>query len=121
MPFIVSVCVRTFCTFTDCVCLSVQRGDILLSINGTGLSARPHAEVIQAIKSMTSASTVRLELIQGEETESGLSPDWPYWMRKNECRRDECRRDSRWVCVHCCIFTLAVTRILALCDHSEVV
>ena len=48
----------------------VQKGDVLLSINGVSLVGRTHQEAIQTIKSMTPAATIRMELIQvGTHTE----------------------------------------------------
>lgn len=44
--------------------LNLQEGDILLSINGNSLLGRTHLEAIQTIKSVMSATTVRMELIQ---------------------------------------------------------
>jgi len=44
--------------------LKLQEGDILLSINGNSLLGRTHLEAIQTIKSVMSATTVRMELIQ---------------------------------------------------------
>jgi len=62
----------------------IQEGDILLSINGNSLLGRTHLEAIQTIKSVMSATTVRMELIQGDDVEKngGLSPQWSKWMAR---------------------------------------
>ena len=58
------------CTHTRTLLLAffpppnLQEGDILLSINGNSLLGRTHLEAIQTIKSVMSATTVRMELIQ---------------------------------------------------------
>ena len=58
----------------------VQKGDILLSINGVSLVGRTHQEAIQTIKSMTPAATIRMELIQVcRYTQQG-------WMEDGEVR-----------------------------------
>ena len=64
----------------------LQKGDIILSINGVSLLGKSHAEAIQVIKSAVPLSVVRIELIQGEETveNGGLSPDWCKWLAKYE-------------------------------------
>ncbi|KAL5479626.1 hypothetical protein EMCRGX_G023174 [Ephydatia muelleri] len=67
-------------------CGRVQKGDVILSINGVSLLGKSHAEAIQVIKSAVPLSVVRIELIQGEETveNGGLSPDWCKWLAKYE-------------------------------------
>ena len=57
-----------------------------MRINGISLSTKTHAEAIQTIKSVMAASTVKMELLQGEDTEEngGLSPDWAKWMKRYE-------------------------------------
>lgn len=63
----------------------IQRGDIIVSINGIQLMEKTHLEAVETIKGLTSASLIKMELIQGDDvytSEGGLSPDWVYWLRR---------------------------------------
>ena len=64
----------------------LQKGDILLTVNGVSLLNKSHTEAIQLIKSAMGSPSVRLELIQGEGSKDpgGLSPDWEKWIKKYE-------------------------------------
>ena len=64
----------------------LQKGDLLLNINGVSLLNKTHSEAIHLIKSVMSSSSVRLDLIQGEGSREsgGLSPDWEKWVKKHE-------------------------------------
>ena len=66
-----------------------QRGDILLSINDKTLVGKTHGEAIESVRGLIGCEVVRMELIQGEETDinGGLSPDWGKWLRKWEVAR----------------------------------
>ena len=68
------------------LCPLLQKGDLLLNINGVSLLNKTHSEAIHLIKSVMSSSSVRLDLIQGEESREsgGLSPDWEKWVKKHE-------------------------------------
>ena len=65
---------------------TLQKGDILLTINSVSLLNKSHTEAIQLIKSVMGSPSVRLELIQGEGSRDsgGLSPDWEKWIKKYE-------------------------------------
>lgn len=68
----------------------MQCGDILLSINNISLSNKTHEEAVQTLKSLTSASVVRMELLQGDdvfEEDGGLSPDWSIWLERYMAKR----------------------------------
>lgn len=68
----------------------MQCGDILLSINNISLSNKTHEEAVQTLKSLTSASVVRMELLQGDdvfEEDGGLSPDWSTWLERYMAKR----------------------------------
>ena len=70
-----------------------QKGDIILRINSVSLIGKTHAEAIQMIKSITSSSTIRLELVQGDggtEGNGGLSPDWKKWLKHYESGHQRC-------------------------------
>lgn len=64
----------------------LQKGDLLLNVNGVSLLGKTHTEAIQLIKSVMGSSLVQLELIQGEGSREsgGLSPDWGNWIKKYE-------------------------------------
>ena len=66
---------HTHTTFLLFLSSHVQKGDILLSINGISLVGRTHQEAIQTIKSMTPAATIRMELIQ-VSTHSRVDGGW---------------------------------------------
>jgi len=57
-------------------------------VNSVSVLGQGHAEAIQTIRSIMSASTVKLELIQGDETDStgSLCSDWVKWVKKYEAR-----------------------------------
>lgn len=61
-----------------------QKGDILLKINDIPLLGKEHAEAIHMIRNIMSASTIRMELIQGDQPE--LSPDWSKWVQRYEAQ-----------------------------------
>jgi ligand of Numb protein X 1/2 len=67
----------------------IQRGDILLSINDKTLVGKTHGEAIESVRGLIGCKVVRMELIQGEDTDinGGLSPDWGKWLRKWEVSR----------------------------------
>lgn len=60
----------------------MQKGDILLKINDVPLLGKEHSEAIHMIRNIMSASTIRMELIQGDQAE--LSPDWGKWIERYE-------------------------------------
>lgn len=62
----------------------MQKGDIILKINNIVLLEKEHVEAIQLIRGIMAASTIRLEMIQGDDTDEdgSLSPDWVKWMQK---------------------------------------
>lgn len=70
----------------------LQKGDVILKINDVPLFGKQHVEAIQLIRSVMSASTIRMELIQGDQAE--LSPDWVKWVEKYE---ESQSRQQRWV------------------------
>ena len=47
-------------------------------MNNVSLLGRQHVEAIQMIRGIMAASTIRMELIQGDQAE--LSPDWRHWV-----------------------------------------
>ena len=69
-----------------------QRGDILLSINEKTLVGKTHGEAIESVRGLIGCDVVRLELLQGEDTDinGGLSPDWGKWLTKWEAARRRC-------------------------------
>ena len=70
----------------------LQRGDIIMSINGTSLTNKTHNEAVEIMKSLSTTNIVRLELIQGEELfeeEGGVSPDWKIWMERYTLERNK--------------------------------
>ena len=73
--------------------LCPQKGDIILKINDVSLLGKPHSEAIQLIRSVMTASTIRIELIQGDQAE--LSPDWVKWVEKYEAQS----RHQRWAVI----------------------
>jgi multiple PDZ domain protein len=84
-------------------CKKIQRGDILLSINDKTLVGKTHGEAIEGVKGLIGSEVVRMELIQGEDTDinGGLSPDWGKWLHKWEAAR---RR-------YCTVHTYAIVAI----------
>ncbi|CAH8478600.1 unnamed protein product [Schistosoma turkestanicum] len=64
---------------------SVQRGDILLEINGVGLVGLTHHEAVEVLRRISSMQThVQLRLITAPETSEGpenFMPSWTYWLR----------------------------------------
>ena len=50
---------------------------------------RTHSEAIETVRGMMGCEVVRVELIQGEDTDinGGLSPDWGKWLTKWEKTR----------------------------------
>ena len=50
---------------------------------------KTHGEAIESVKRLIDCEVVRMELIQGEDTDfnGGLSPDWGKWLRKWEAAR----------------------------------
>ena len=75
------------------ILLFPQKGDIILKINDIPLLGKQHCEAIQMIKSIMTASTIRMELIQGDQAE--LSPDWVKWVERYESQM----RRRRYDCV----------------------
>jgi C-terminal processing protease CtpA/Prc len=69
---------------------TVQRGDIIVSINSLNLTDKTHEEAVQIIKSFTNHTLIKMELVQGDDTytENGhLSLEWTSWMEKYINRR----------------------------------
>ena len=66
---------------------------------------KTHAEAIQTIKSLMAASTVRMELIQGDESEEngGLMPDWHKWITEYESGHQRYACVWVWVCDCVCV------------------
>ena len=50
---------------------------------------KTHGEAIESVRGLIGCEVVRMELIQGEDTDinGGLSPDWGKWLRKWETAR----------------------------------
>lgn len=64
-----------------------QKGDIILKINDVPLLGKQHSEAIQMIRSIMAASTIRMELIQGDQADQAdLSPDWVKWVERYEAQ-----------------------------------
>lgn len=53
-----------------------------MRINDISLLGKQHSEAIELIRGVMTASTIRMELIQGDQAE--LSPDWVKWVEKYE-------------------------------------
>ena len=70
--------------------LCTQKGDIILKINDIPILGKLHSEAIQMIRGVMAASTIRMELIQGDQTD--LSPDWGKWVEKYELSQSETHR-----------------------------
>ncbi|XP_074659859.1 ligand of Numb protein X 2-like isoform X1 [Tubulanus polymorphus] len=64
-------------------CKQIKKGDILLSVNGLNLVGLTHTEAVRALKSGADAKSVILKIIEGPETNDGISnftPSWTYWL-----------------------------------------
>jgi ligand of Numb protein X 1/2 len=64
--------------------LHLQKGDILLSVNGTSLLGLTHAQAVATLKSTVERSMVGLGLLEGPETSVGshnFIPSWLYWQK----------------------------------------
>ena len=63
-----------------------------MKINNMSLLGQQHKEAIHIIRDIMTASTVKLELIQGDETDSTgiFCSDWVKWVKKYEAR---CRQN----------------------------
>ena len=50
---------------------------------------KTHSEAIESVRRLMGSEVVRMELIQGEDTDinGGLSPDWGKWLTKWEAAR----------------------------------
>ena len=72
--------------------LSLQRGDIILSINSISLTNKTHIEAVHIIKSLSSNSVIRMEMIQGDDLafdNDGLSGDWRVWLDRYMTNRNK--------------------------------
>jgi hypothetical protein len=60
-----------------------------LKINDVSLLGKQHSEAIQVIKGIMAASTIRLEMIQGDQED--ISPDWVKWVERYETQQKRMR------------------------------
>ncbi|CAI2726900.1 unnamed protein product [Schistosoma spindalis] len=64
---------------------SIQRGDILLEVNGIGLVGLTHHEAVEVLRRISSMQThIQLRVITAPETSDGpenFMPSWTYWLR----------------------------------------
>lgn len=60
-----------------------------MSINDKTLIGKTHGEAIESVRRLMGCEVVRMELLQGEDTDinGGLSPDWSKWLKKWESTR----------------------------------
>ncbi len=64
--------------------LSMQKGDILLSVNGTSLCGLTHSQAVATLKATINLDQVVLGIMDGPETSFGASnfvPSWMYWQK----------------------------------------
>ena len=70
-----------------------QKGDILLSINGTSLLGLSHAEAVSQVKVNTEPKVVTLKVIEAPETSTGpgnFVPTWLFWQNLPRYDVDTC-------------------------------
>ena len=70
------------CSPTDGGVCVLQKGDILLSVNGRSLVGLTHAQAVSALKSTAELPGVTLSVLEGPETCRGPAkfiPSWIYW------------------------------------------
>lgn len=63
---------------------SLQKGDILLSINGKSLLGLTHNQAVSLVKQNTEANVICLKIIEGSETSYGqgnFTPTWLFWQK----------------------------------------
>jgi C-terminal processing protease CtpA/Prc len=64
------------------VCL--QKGDILLNVNGTSLTGLTHTQAVALLKATVENTQVSLGVLEGPETSLGsynFIPSWLYWQK----------------------------------------
>jgi len=62
----------------------LQKGDILLSINGSSLLGLTHNEAVRLVKLNTDNKVVCLKIIEGPETshsQGNFTPTWLFWQQ----------------------------------------
>ena len=62
----------------------MQKGDILLSVNGTSLLDLPHTEAVRVLKESANARSLTLRVIEGDldpdNEMHGYIPSWLTWL-----------------------------------------
>ncbi|XP_052799031.1 ligand of Numb protein X 2-like [Mya arenaria] len=68
----------------------VQRGDVLMAVNGASLMGLSHPEAVARIKANTSSNVVTLRIVEAPETCIGSGnfvPSWLFWQQlPNACK-----------------------------------
>ena len=74
----------TLYAFITIFYLFFQKGDILLSVNGTSLCGLTHSQAVATLKATINLDQVVLGIMDGPETSFGASnfvPSWMYWQK----------------------------------------
>ena len=61
----------------------LQRGDVLLQINGRSLLDLTHTDAVGVLKASAEGRTVTLKVLEGPESCDGVSnftPSWKFWL-----------------------------------------
>ena len=62
----------------------LQKGDLLLSVDGTNLCGLTHSQAVATLKATINLDQVALGIMDGPETSFGASnfvPSWMYWQK----------------------------------------
>ena len=61
----------------------MQKGDIILTVNGTSLWSLSHTDAVSVLKANTNSKTIALKVVEGDRGLDGstrYAPSWLTWL-----------------------------------------